>query len=130
MYRIGTGDCFLLKFRSGNEVTFTMLIDCGSCRGDSATFTGFVREIAADVNNHLGLLVITHEHLDHIIGFARAQDVFKQIQIDHVWVAWTEEPGNALAEKLKAQYGKEVQALTKAVQRTRSLTTAFTGQCR
>jgi hypothetical protein len=115
MYRIGTGDCFLLKFRSGNEVTFTMLIDCGSCKGDRDVFTPFAQQIFDEVAGHLNLLVITHEHLDHIIGFARAREVFMQLQIDHVWVAWTEDPSNELADRLREQYGKEVRALAKAV---------------
>jgi hypothetical protein len=103
MYRIGTGDCFVLKFLSGDTETFKMMIDCGACQGDGNRFTEFANEIKDYVNGRLDLLVVTHEHLDHII--------------DNVWVAWTEDPSNKLAKLLKKKYGKDVQSLALAVQK-------------
>ena len=41
---------------------------------------------------HLHLLVATHEHLDHVSGFRSQMAKFKGMTIDHVWLAWTEDP--------------------------------------
>ena len=117
MYRIGTGDCLVLKFFSGETVTFKMMVDCGACRGDSARFTEFVNHIKDYTGSELDLLVVTHEHLDHIIGFSRAREVFDQMKIAKVWVGWTEDPSNRLAQRLQQKYGKHVQALAVAVDR-------------
>lgn len=114
-YRIGTGDCFTLKFLKKGTVSFTMMIDCGSCKGDSAYFSGFVKTINADLQGKIDLLVITHEHLDHIIGFSRAQAEFDKMNIGQVWVGWTEDPTNGLAADLKKKYGKNVAALKSAI---------------
>jgi len=115
MYRIGTGDCFTLQFKKKGVVSFNMMIDCGSCKGDSAYFSGFVEKINADLKGKIDLLVISHEHLDHIIGFSRAQAEFDKLQIGQVWVGWTEDPTNTLAADLKKKYGKNVGALKSAI---------------
>ncbi|MDJ1478860.1 hypothetical protein QNI16_00105 [Cytophagaceae bacterium YF14B1] len=121
MYRIGTGDCLLLKFFSEEIVQFKMMIDCGACVGNSERFTAFIKEIGADIDNHLDLLVVSHEHLDHIIGFSRAKDEFEKISIDNVWLAWTEDPKNRLANKLRSDYGKHKVALATAIQKMEEL---------
>lgn len=117
-YRIGTGDCFTLKFMKGEEVTFKMMIDCGSCTGDSEYFTKFVKIINEDdLKGHIDVLVITHEHLDHIIGFSRAQTEFDKMTIGQVWVGWTEDPTNPLAINLRKKYVKNIEALKTAMTR-------------
>ena len=76
MYRQGLGDCFLLTFNPG---------------GDKTT------------NGHLHLVVATHQHQDHLSGFPKIADQFspgKNKQIDHVWLAWTEDPNDQLAKQL------------------------------
>lgn len=124
MYRIGTGDCLLLKFFPKGKDHFTMMIDFGSCKGNKARFNEFAQEIGKFVNNRIDLLVITHEHLDHIIGFARGLEEFQEFSIGYVWVAWTEDPTNKLAKKLKKKYGKDIKALAAAVEKMRALSVA------
>ncbi|GAB3912591.1 MBL fold metallo-hydrolase [Mucilaginibacter boryungensis] len=114
-YRIGTGDCFTLKFLKKGTVSFTMMIDCGSCKGDGDYFKKFVALINDDLKSNIDLLVITHEHLDHIIGFSRARSEFDKIAIGQVWVGWTEDPTNELAATLKKKYGKNVESLKSAI---------------
>jgi hypothetical protein len=115
MYRIGTGDCFVLQFHRADQTVCSMLIDFGSCMGTKADFDRFATEIRDHVNGRIDVLVVTHEHLDHIIGFERGSDVFQTIEIGQVWVAWTEDPTDKLAKRLKSSYGKDRQALAAAV---------------
>jgi phosphoribosyl 1,2-cyclic phosphodiesterase len=76
MYCLGTGDCFLVKFCSGDHPAFTMMIDCGSCQGKAADFLPYLTDLSASLNNKtIDLLVITHEHNDHVNGFAKCIDV-------------------------------------------------------
>ncbi len=104
MYCIGTGDCFILKFLSAETEKFTMMIDCGCCTGDADRFKPYVEDLAAYVNNKIDLLVVTHEHQDHVNGFAKCKDIFDTISFDEAWFAWTEnpeDPDGAAAELLK-----------------------------
>lgn len=104
MYCIGTGDCFVLKFYRQDGTPFTMMIDCGSCMGDKKWFVPYVTNLAEYVRNKINLLVVTHEHQDHVNGFQKCADIFKTIKIKNAWFAWTEnpaDPGGDAAELLK-----------------------------
>src|SRR5215470_5331544 len=89
MYRQGLGDCFLVTFDPGGHETH-MLIDCGSL---GAKTTGVsLKDVIADIrkttNDHLHLLIATHEHKDHVIGFGQNKSEFQKIKVDNVWMAW------------------------------------------
>jgi hypothetical protein len=108
MYRQGLGDCFLLTFFTG-PAPIHVLVDCGTL---GATTTGVkikevAQNIAAVTGNHLDLLVVTHEHKDHVSGFGSAQDVFDAITVDRVWVAWTENPADPDAQDI-AKYEQDL----------------------
>jgi hypothetical protein len=60
------------------------------------------------------LLVVTHEHLDHVSGFAQAEDEFDNIEIRNIWFAWTENGRDKLAQELKQKYGKVNASLKQA----------------
>jgi len=104
MYRHGLGDCFLLTFNTGADERH-VLIDCGTL---GAKTTGVkLPDVLADIdkttNGHLHLLVATHQHQDHLSGFGKLSDLFnpaKSKQIDNVWLAWTEDPKDKLANQL------------------------------
>lgn len=103
MYRPGLGDCFLLTFQRENR-DVNMLIDCGVFLGTSGG-ADRIREIVQDVdeqsNQKLDVVVATHEHWDHLSGFIYAQEAFETLNIDQVWLAWTEDPNNPLAQQLQ-----------------------------
>jgi len=110
MYCLGTGDCFLVKFCSGAREVFTMMIDCGSCRGDAAAFTPYLENLAGSLHNKtIDLLVVTHEHNDHVNGFDKCYDIFKGLTIKEAWFAWTEDPGDPTGDvaALKAKQKKK-----------------------
>jgi hypothetical protein len=120
MYRQGLGDCFLITIPSvgGN---FYMLIDCGVVLGTSnpaPLMANVVNDIATVTGGAIDLLVATHEHWDHLSAFIQAKDIFDQrIKVKEVWLAWTEDPRDALANKLRGERRAAENALRMAVNR-------------
>lgn len=123
MYRQGLGDCFLLAFPTGAGRPFYMLIDCGVLMGteDAADKMRRVAESLRDsTGGRIDVLVATHQHWDHLSGFDQAREVFDQIEIGEVWVAWTEDPDNELAGRLRARRRAHLRALTGAARSLRA----------
>lgn len=125
MYKGLLGDCFLLRIAQGDAVSH-VLIDCGILQhipGDKAKMQAVAADIVKTTGGRLDLLVITHEHHDHISGFIHAADVFfgKAIKIDNLWMAWTEKEGDTQADALNARFNKAKQAVSMAVDRAAAL---------
>jgi glyoxylase-like metal-dependent hydrolase (beta-lactamase superfamily II) len=116
MYRQGLGDCFLLSFpRPTGAADFHMLVDCGVLQGtDPAKIIEAVKDIKTTTGGHLDLVVMTHEHEDHISGFRQAADVFKEISVGQMWLAWTEDPENPVAVQLRKDRAVRVKAIQAA----------------
>src|SRR5262249_15587183 len=94
MYRVGFGDFFLLTLPSGDEPQH-ILIDCGvtkgkTGKGDIHTIKGAVAHMAAVTNSRLALIIATHRHMDHIIGFSRCEEIFKNFKVDAIWMPYWE----------------------------------------
>ena len=118
MYRLGTGDCFLIKYHSGKKDVFTMMIDCGSCRGDKDDFMPYLEDLAGSLTGKtIDLLVVTHEHNDHVNGFDKCYDLFKGLTIKEAWFPWTEDPADptGAATALKQKQQKMKMGLTNAI---------------
>ncbi len=113
MYRQGLGDCLLLGI-PGEDRTFWMLVDCGLILGTTDAARK-IEEIVADVakvtGGHLDVLAVTHQHWDHISGFALAREAFEALRIDAVWMAWTEDPKDELATRLRRERDEKLQKL-------------------
>jgi hypothetical protein len=117
MYRQGLGDCFLVTFDVGGDEKH-MLIDCGTL---GATTTGVrVAKVVANVRettgDHLHVLVATHEHKDHVAGFGTQRAAFEAMTIDNVWLAWTENPKDDLAQQIVKKRQDLGAALARACQ--------------
>lgn len=106
MYRQGLGDCFLVTFPRDEKPPVRILIDCGVILGTSDP-NEKMREVVADIgeetDHHIDVLVVTHEHWDHVSGFVQAAELFDGIRIDEVWMAWTENSDDKLARELGRQ---------------------------
>jgi hypothetical protein len=110
MYRTGLGDCFLLAFPKGPDETdaFYLMIDCGVYfrtpePGNATRIRQIVEDIRDATGGHLDVLVITHEHWDHVSGFhpKQAQEIFdKEIELGELWMAWTEDMRIPMARDL------------------------------
>jgi glyoxylase-like metal-dependent hydrolase (beta-lactamase superfamily II) len=127
LYRQGLGDSFLLAFpRAGTPEAadpepFYLLIDCGVILGTSepkTPMTAVALDIAAATAGRIDLLVITHEHWDHLSGFLQAEEVWKSIHIEAVWMAWTENLAIGLAKRLKEDFRNDLDALRLALDRS------------
>jgi hypothetical protein len=121
MYRQGLGDCFLVTFDPGGAEKH-MLIDCGSLGATTTgvTLAGVVANIHATCKDHLDLVIATHEHWDHVRGFGELEQEFKKIKVDNVWMAWTENPKDKLAQsiaKTKKDLGTALEAAGRALQK-------------
>jgi hypothetical protein len=61
MYKLGTGDCFTLKFYHGNKISFRMMIDCGCWKRSFDEIKPFVQVLIKDMGGKLDVLVVTRE---------------------------------------------------------------------
>jgi hypothetical protein len=110
------GDCFLIRVVQGSRNVATILIDCGILLGSadaSARMQLIAGDIIAEADGQLDLLVVTHEHWDHISGFSQAQDLLfdtvgdkKVVRAKKVWMAWTEDPQDRLANALRQKFDR------------------------
>jgi hypothetical protein len=116
MYRQGLGDCFLISLprTDGSSRPFYVMIDCGVVLGTSdpgTIMTKVMDHIVATTGGEVDLLVATHEHWDHVSGFVQAKPSFDRLKVGQVWLAWTEDPKDALTQKLKQEKAHALAAL-------------------
>jgi hypothetical protein len=117
MYRGILGDCFLLRYQEAGQPRF-VLIDCGVLQGvvgAKQQMTLIVDDLFKTTGGQLDLLVLTHEHHDHLSGFLYEQQRFfsDALQIGELWLAWTENPNDSQANALHARFDKAKTALAK-----------------
>lgn len=127
MYRQGLGDCFLISLPKQDGSPFFLMIDCGVILGTENAadkMKKVVQNIISETGGHVDLLVVTHEHWDHVSGFSQASDMFapagtdnpkNRLTVGEVWVAWTEDPSDALATRLRKDRANRVQKLAEFV---------------
>ena len=119
MYRQGLGDCFLLTL-PGKDGPFYVVIDCGVVLGTDGPgiqkLHDAVQDISTVTKNKIDLLILTHEHWDHVSGFKQARDLIdNKWTVKEVWTAWTEDPRDPLANKLRAERENTEDALRLAM---------------
>lgn len=115
-YCQGIGDCHLLSFPREDGGLYFILIDCGVHAGVSGG-ADKIREVVADiaaVTKRIDLLIVTHEHMDHVSGFLSAAEAFKAIHVEDIWFAWTEDPNDPLAQEFDTYRGQALAALQMA----------------
>ncbi|PWK68309.1 hypothetical protein LX99_04834 [Mucilaginibacter oryzae] len=121
MFRHGLGDCFLLSFNyRKEEEKIHMLIDCGvlsSSKEAAEDMKQRAQQIKELTKGRIDILVATHEHWDHLSGFLQAKDVFEDIDIRELWMAWTEDPTDEFAQRLKEAHDKKFKIVRLAYDR-------------
>lgn len=122
MYGTGTGDCFVLKFNFGQEDVFTMMFDAGTWKGPKARLNEYVTDLKEFVDNKVDVLVISHEHKDHVYLFHACEEQFTtDFKVGEVWMAWSENEEDELAIKWKKQFGQKKQALAMASEKINAI---------
>jgi hypothetical protein len=123
MYRQGLGDCFLLAFGTSdpNRPRY-VLIDCGihSRQEEGPKRLAEVMEnLVAATGGLIDVVIATHEHADHLSGFVQKGNPFlnKRIQVDQLWLAWTEKPGDLQADRLRRKHGAAREAIARALKK-------------
>ncbi|WP_428070947.1 MBL fold metallo-hydrolase [Chryseobacterium gambrini] len=123
MYRQGLGDCFLLTFYGEKDSKFNLLIDCGvlsKAKGYEDKMIKVAKDIKTVTEGKIDVLVATHEHWDHLSGFLQAQSIFDSMKIEKIWMAWTEDPNDSFAKKLKTSHTDKLKALTLAYKKLKT----------
>ncbi|WP_398466279.1 hypothetical protein [Tardiphaga sp.] len=120
MYRQGHGDCFLLAFPGSSGKPVYVLIDCGYKPGSNVKYGlagigEIIAHIGKSTGNRLDLVVVTHEHQDHVNGFGKAgSSPFDEINMHEAWFAWTESPTDKLANELRRRHRDQLVGLLAA----------------
>lgn len=119
MYCHGLGDCFLIRLQDG-EQPFWILIDGGLILGTQepdALFQRVFEDVRAMTGGKVDLHVVTHEHWDHVSGFVQAETEYRNLGIQKVWYAWTEDPNDAVGVELKRTRSKAAFAIEDALEK-------------
>ncbi len=97
IYNVGCGDCILVRVPD-EEGFFHILIDCGNFYGDSPAYLKRAMDNVEELLNDekvipekslgvLDLLVVTHQHWDHMKGFESLLKTFKRIKVKRIWLS-------------------------------------------
>src|SRR6185295_11404592 len=100
------------------------LIDCGVLTGTENANVVMQRvagHILETTGKHIDALVATHEHWDHVSGFAQADTVFQDLAVDEVWLAWTESPIDEIAQELATRKQKAAETVEKTLEKLQGL---------
>jgi beta-lactamase superfamily II metal-dependent hydrolase len=121
MYRQGHGDCFLIAMpRAGGGDPVYVVIDCGYKPGSQQfvhdkPIGDTVAHLEDATGKHIDLMILTHEHQDHLNGIWKKNNpFFKDFTIDEAWLAWTEDPDDDLANQLREDHHDQLLGLLEA----------------
>jgi beta-lactamase superfamily II metal-dependent hydrolase len=115
MYRVGFGDCFLIRIPS-EDTERLILVDCGvhTASKGGVPLDEVVERVIADVTDLVGepridVVVATHRHRDHVEGFDNP--AWMNVNVDEVWLPWTENPKDPLARRLLSRQSRRAMHL-------------------
>lgn len=120
MFDVGLGDCIYCRIPGAHEKggDFHILIDCGSLSGMDyleAAVTGLKTLLpdTPDGKKRLDLLVVTHQHKDHMAGFGA--DLWKDFVVGAIWMSAAMDENHPEATKAKKLHGFAEGAMAQAL---------------
>ena len=105
MFDVGLGDCIYCRIPDGHEDgrDFHILIDCGSLSGlDYLTAALEKLKIMLPddgAKKRLDLLIVTHQHKDHILGFT--PDLWADFSVGALWMSAAMDPDHPEARNAR-----------------------------
>jgi hypothetical protein len=79
-----------------------------------------ITDYLADKGGKLDLLVITHDHYDHVAGFTLPDEdnIFMKpgLRIEQLWLSWVEDPADPQSRALAARFSKAKEAVALAAE--------------
>lgn len=114
MYRVGFGDFFLVTVPSSSGPKH-VLVDCGVHSKDTHSIGAAVAHMAQETNKELSLIIVTHRHADHVTGFSRCKDIFKDFKVGRIWMSFYENPDDKNAAALQANIVAKASQLQQAL---------------
>ena len=98
-YNVRFGDCVLVSI-GGAPHERHVLFDFGNAPGGvkrqggkNDVFAPIARDIRERTRGTIDLVVMTHEHLDHMEGFYSEKAIFDTLKIGRLWMSLMSEPG-------------------------------------
>lgn len=132
MYRLGTGDCFAIKLFADAETIFKIMIDAGTWSGSGDHLTPYIQDLKTYLDNYADVLIITHEHKDHVHAFDACEELFTdaEFNVGEIWMGWTENDRTGKVKDWKDDYGEKKKAMGLAAQKLQEAmkTTEFKNQ--
>jgi hypothetical protein len=80
--------------------------------------------MAEETGKKLALIIVTHRHQDHIIGFSRSAEIFKDFQVGAVWMSFWEteyDPNEKKKKTFAAEFQEELTSLALSMQQQLAL---------
>jgi len=119
LFDVGLGDCIYCRIPGAHKDgrDFHILIDCGTLSSTdylSAAIDNLKAELPQiNGKRHVDLLVVTHEHKDHMTGFG--MDIWGELSFGAIWMNAAMDPDHPEAEKAKKLHGFAAGAMAQAL---------------
>jgi hypothetical protein len=118
-FDVGLGDCVYCRIPKAHKDgrDFHILIDCGTLSAISFLRTALDRLKPMlpliDGKRHVDLLVVTHEHKDHMTGFGLK--IWDDLSFGAIWMNAAMDPSNSQAKNAHRLHGFAAAAMAEAV---------------